>query len=150
MNTATLELARSAVASPHWRWLPGMRIAYANSDEKFRVCGEPAYVGGLYHAHGICEDWEAAPDGEIPDLTDPVTVEAVGILAREAWGADAIDVRCEIAPRMGGAGVWWTARTLRGQRIGSGSVRRVDVDVDPRAACYVAALLAAPAKEVER
>jgi hypothetical protein len=71
MSEATLELARAAVASPHWRWMPGMRIAYANSDEAFRVCGEPAYVDGLYHAHGIPEDWEAAPDDELARLRRP-------------------------------------------------------------------------------
>ena len=92
MNEATLELARAAVASPHWRWLPGMRIAYANSDETFRVCGEPAYVDGLYHAHGIPEDWEAAPDDELPDLTDPATLGCLLARVREACGIEGLSV----------------------------------------------------------
>lgn len=160
MNTATLERARAAVASHHWRWMPGMLVVSTNNyhrparvesldGDTYGLTVVPHADGPVFAAHheyGIAGEF---PRGSsVPDLDDPVTVEAVGILAREAWGADAIDVRTEIAPRMGGAGVWWTARTLRGYRIGSGSVRRVEVD--PRVACYVAALLAAPPPEVGR
>ena len=140
-----MDLARRAVASPHWRWMPGMRIVYAEFDEAFRVCDDPACSGdGLYHAHSIAEDWDAAPDGELPDLSDPATLGCVYDLACKALGADAIDVSVGVAPDMGGLPrVLWTARTYRGQRIASGSVLSRHV----REAAYVAALLAAPAPE---
>jgi hypothetical protein len=129
MNEATLELARAAVASPHWRWMPGMRIAYANSDEAFRVCGEPAYVDGLYHAHGIPEDWEAAPDDELPDFDDPATSGCLLALVREAWGAP------DFYPEL----------TNVGWRVFPDSAL-----YPTEAAALVAALLAAPPREVER
>jgi hypothetical protein len=136
MSEATLELARAAVASPHWRWMPGMAWAVHPGSALGDV-----YPNGGRHPVPEC----VVP---LPDLTDPVTVEAVGILAREAWDADAIDVRSDIAPRMDGWVAWWTARELHMHWLGSGTVRCVDVDV--RVACYVDALLAAPPREVSQ
>jgi hypothetical protein len=123
-----IDLARRAVASPHWWWLPGMRVVCAGSDKAFRVCSVQ----------------RCRPGGELPDLSDPVTVKAVGILACKAFGADAIDVSVGVAPDMSGLPrVLWTARSYRGQRIASGSTLSRHV----REAAYVAALLAAPAPE---
>jgi hypothetical protein len=130
MTNDMIDLARRAVASPRWRWLPGMRVVYAGSDKAFRVCTAR-------------RTW-CRPDGELPDLSDPVTVEAVGILACEALGADAINVSVGVAPDMSGLSrVMWSARTYRGQRIASGSTLSRHL----RQAAYVAALEAAPTPE---
>ena len=140
MNAATLERARAAVASPHWRWMPGMQDASGLRVEDEERNGEVwvSYCGGQY----------MQVEHMIPDLDDPVTVEAVGILAREAWGAAVIEMREDIAPWVDEAVVWWTVRTLRGVLLRSDDVRVGDVE--PRVAGYVAALLAAPPREVER
>jgi len=145
MNNEMIELARRAVASPHWRWMPGMRLVCPGSDEAFRVESEPAWNGGLYRAFGISEDWIAAPEDELPDLDDPATLGCLHDLACAALGADVIDIRADIAPDMSGQPrAWWTARELRGRRVASGRVESLTL----RAAGYVAALEAAA--EVEQ
>ena len=68
------DLARRAVAAPHWRWMPGMRAvgrrrmpaAWFRVEEYTRMVGE----------------WRDA----LPDLDDPATVGALLALVREAWG----------------------------------------------------------------
>ena len=137
MNEATLERARAAVASPHWRWMPGMQDASGLRVEDEERNGEVwvSYCGGQY----------MQVEHMIPDLDDPVTVEAVGILAREAWGADVVDVIVD--SRFAGH-VYWQARGLITGVRGSG--RRKIAGAPLRVACYVAALLAAPPREVDR
>jgi hypothetical protein len=59
-----IELARRAVASPHWRWMPGMLTDVGERVTDPAVC----YLGTL------------------PDLTDPATLGCVLALVRDAWG----------------------------------------------------------------
>jgi len=150
MNEATLGLARAAVASPHWRWLPGM-LATHSEHAPARVLSVQAdeYAPPMLEIAWAWRNGDGVhPRGWLPDLEDPATLGCLLALVREAWGADAIDVRIDIAPRMDGVRAWWTARDLRMRRLGSGTVQCVDVDV--RVACYVSALLSAPAQEVDQ
>lgn len=65
------ELARRAVKSPHWRWMPGMR--WRTDDDAGRLDDyQPEYMG--------------RPSDALPDLTDPATVGCLYALLREHWG----------------------------------------------------------------
>jgi len=142
MNNEMIELARRAVASPHWRWMPGMRLVCPGSDEAFRVESEPAWNGGLYRAFGISEDWIAAPEDELPDLTDPATLGWLLALVREAWGCE-VWVSLDPDPdpvngAMCGDEHWFVSRVgfgLSAQRIAHGT---------DAASALVAALESAP------
>lgn len=91
----TLPLARRAVASPPWRWVPGMldtdgrrvlRVAggvpcrwafvYAASEQLF---------GEEFDADDCREIWASL----LPDLSDPATLGCVMALIREEWGQPA-------------------------------------------------------------
>lgn len=78
MTVATLALARRAMASGGWHWLPGM--ADADGDRCERVAdGVPLFR--MPRHHGLVADADA-----VPGLGDPLTVQALLLLVREAWG----------------------------------------------------------------
>ena len=137
MDSEMTELARRAVASPHWRWMPGMLLVCPKSGACYRATnGVPAWDHGIYQAGGISEDWHAASDNVVPGLTDPATIGCLLALVREALGF----------------GVWLEPVALQGQPIrwcvyGIGVVWDSGAH-DTREAALVAALEAAP--EVER
>jgi len=82
------ELASRAVASPHWRWMPGMltleeivppaitlgwdaaRVLHADEGDAVRVC---TVLGKARDIH----------DTALPDLTDPATLGCLLALVRE-------------------------------------------------------------------
>ena len=130
------DLARRAVASPHWRWIPGMLAIHPNWRE-YRV----SHVG-LTGMHGACR--YASPMGGVeravvalplptssdvlPDLTDPATVGCLLALVREAY-----DDRDAFVGRYAG---YWTFETL--------DPMAPRVTAPTEAHCLVAALEAAP------
>jgi hypothetical protein len=68
-------LAKRLVACKGWRWMPGM-----------------CWASPVYGTEGRIEDDDEAETfnsflvGYLPDLSDPLTVQAVLLLVREAWG----------------------------------------------------------------
>ena len=92
------DLAKRAVASPHWRWMPGMlgitakaglwRVERADLTALSGAGAGPASI----HEVGV---W-------LPDLTDPCTLGGLLALVREAWGG------CDTYLYPGsGEGDWW-------------------------------------------
>ena len=81
----SLDLAKRAVASPHWKWLPGM----AGQD----ALGVPFRVALAHHSGGAMvvagmAFMPAYPDAlarMVPDLSDPATLGCLLALVREAW-----------------------------------------------------------------
>lgn len=78
MNSELLEkyeeLSRRAVASKHWRWMPGM-LAIMPEDRD-----------GIARPERVSDDeWLPAMDS-FPDLLDPATLGCLLVLVRAAWG----------------------------------------------------------------
>jgi hypothetical protein len=85
-------LARRAVACPGWRRMSGMLTDVGERVTDPTVC----YLGTL------------------PDLTDPLTVQAVLLLVREAWMCPQVSVRYEM-------GRVWRVRHQDGALLGEGA-----------------------------
>lgn len=108
------DLARRAMASKHWRWLPGMLAA----DTGLRL-------------DEMTDDWEA----EVPDLDDPATLGCLLALVREAWD----DRYVYLEPADSGGPVGWLV--MMGWIPETATVCS---DGSTEAAALVAALEAAP------
>jgi hypothetical protein len=158
----SIELARRAVASKHWRWLPGMRYC-----EPYRVPAwseEPRFLRMVDGHEDPPADAEARTQAQysgcVPDLTDAATLGCLLQLVREAWGCDEWR-RVTIEP----AGAGWCVVVRNGRhRPPSRSTPGWDLDrhAHPRyrdvssplgsneftseSEALVAALLAAPAQ----
>lgn len=81
MTPDLLDLARTVVASPHWRWCIGM------SDHRGWLVIAVLPNGQIDAVYDPCsgESREPYPD-PLPDLTDPATQGWIAALVREAWG----------------------------------------------------------------
>jgi len=73
-------LARRAVASPDWRWMPGMLALHFPGMAR-RVARIDGHVAALLY----CGD-------AVPDLTDAATLGCLLALVREAWGEPTLHV----------------------------------------------------------
>lgn len=148
MNEATLELARAAVASPHWRWMPGMLVVSTNNyhrpariesldGDTYGLTVVPHANGPVFAAHheyGIAGEF---PRGSsVPDFDDPATRGCLLALVREKIPALAV-----YPPSVLDENEEWSLEDRDGA---------FQCDAPTEAAALVAALLAAPAKEVER
>ena len=128
------------VASPWWRWMPGMlatgpgwfgeaRLVEVDSDGDPCLWTYRGYVRGPAAANRAADTspWDS-PEAR-PDPTDPATLGCLLALAREAWGDPELFVRREI-----GGPNWVTIRPGHAQPF----------RCDTEAAALIAAILAAP------
>jgi hypothetical protein len=131
------DLARRAVAAPHWRWMPGM-VALDSTGEEHpgRVIDDRKSL--VYEdADGAIHEGVVSRS-DLPDLSDPATVGALLALVREAWephrGSD------YIASTMHTGSGWGV-----GARYGSEGLAAIVLPTyETEAAALVAALEAAP------
>jgi hypothetical protein len=106
MTPEQTQIARALVASPHFRWMPGVLATSSNNYHRpariesldgdthdFGLTVIPDVDGPVFAAH---HEWGVAgtfPRGcSLPDLTDPATVGCLHALACERWGVVAIEV----------------------------------------------------------
>ena len=75
----------SLVASPHWRWMVGMR-----DQNGYVFVGHSGDIG-WWALGGDCIDTEWTD--ERPDLSNPATIGCLLTLVREAWGDPTICVQ---------------------------------------------------------
>ncbi len=76
------ENVEALVASPHWRWMPGMRYW---SEHRFGWERIPER-----HKQASFMEWVLPPSR--PDLDDPATLGCLLALVREAWGGEPVSV----------------------------------------------------------
>ena len=75
-------LAKRAVACPGWRWMPGMLARFLDDEPLLN----PARLVAEGEGDGLLDPDDAA----IPDLSDPLTVQALLLLVREAWATETV------------------------------------------------------------
>jgi len=131
------------VASPHFRWLPGMRT------KGHSVCvgldydsGRPLFVsmcGNYSDGRKLTTHYLAAGFG-VPDFDHEGTRGCLLSLVREAWG----DPKSYVVPMTDGSGRWKVIVRLRGRETREGITGGTEAEA------LTAALLAAPPRtEVE-
>lgn len=111
------ELATLAMASEHWRWLPGARRAHPEQGWawRFHPCGWMAE--DVYSERAKDTNAAFAFDEALPDLQDDATKGCVLALLREAWDDECICL--EAKARSNGGHVWklspgrWNTSSLR-------------------------------------
>jgi len=104
-----LELGRRAVATPHWRWMPGMVATFIDTDpDPPTVTSKRVWI---VERHPIDRIWlvhAARPvvaSAHIPDLCDPTTCGCLLGLVREAWGEPSLSL-CAVDESVPLSWVW--------------------------------------------
>lgn len=88
-----IALAQRLVASKGWRWLPGMmahhpnwrtgRVSHVGLTAVRVACRYPSPMGGTKWSVPLLPITDL-----LPDLSDPLTVQALLLLVREAWATE--------------------------------------------------------------
>ena len=145
MTPAQLDTARALVASPHWRWLPGMRaVAWGSmlarcvtlwgnpwmaEEEEAALCTASHCGASVSRAAALVAIAEAP---FAPDLTDPTTTGCLAHLACAAHGHILYAVHDD--------GIWYVV--YQNPDI---PTRSIQVAYDPcLGSAWAAAILAAP------
>lgn len=138
-----IDLGKRAVASPHWRWMPGMlvldRSTAACKGYRIHLCNWTVWVANHLNAEGA--RYAEIPADWVPSLRDPCTVGGLVALVREAWGEcpenqHAVSVEPFHIVSMGAKGWIITPQEFVGV-----------ISAPTEAEALVAALEAAPSKE---
>lgn len=141
------ELAKRAVASKGWRWMPGMQCIWPNGNEwragQVTAATDDAGcpIGGNYPCNGWGDEYPDRTTG-LPDIDDPATLGCLMALVREAWGdGEALGIAAHAMPQIDRDGlvvkwhVWIDKNFMDSRVVGCGATE---------AEALVAALDAAP------
>lgn len=79
-------LARRAIASRHWQWLPGCLLTYGDHINPDAPRKQYRVIGGDLSAHVLSGD-------PLPVLDDAATMGCLLALARKAWGDPGLHAR---------------------------------------------------------
>lgn len=131
------------VASPWWRWMPGMTASGRNRNGSKHSGVVTEVINGHPNVVTAAGDDVLLVDAA-PDVSAPSTTGCLLALAREAWGEPTLHVAM-VYERFRGA--IWTVATKHGMKIVDGN-RRITADTE--AAALIAAILAAPPPGVDR
>ena len=126
------ELARRAVASKHWRWMPGM-----NTIGDIRVLYQADDDSGEYDLY--CDGGYLSSKYVLPDFTDDATIGCLQRLVCYAWNDRGISCVCAGYRD----GVYWY-RVVEGHHHGMKFKTMSQKEYQNRAEALVAALEAAP------
>jgi hypothetical protein len=127
LDPFSLSLGKRALASPFWKWMPGMLVAgdterwpcrVVEEVQEFKMCAVAMGIAGRGHfdREALEED-----DQEVPDLNDPATFGCLVHLVEKAWNSPFLYLAVE----------WNTLRNLPvayhtmvgDRRVGSGRTK---------------------------
>lgn len=103
MTPEQISLAKRAIASKWWKWLPGMLVTGEDWSEVYRIVGGQEIAVETDSAWHCYAGWSNIPFSEyekseaLPDFSDPATLGCLLFLVRQAYKAPWIDVVCESA-----------------------------------------------------
>ena len=86
-----LDLAKRAVATKHFRWMPGMRMMHPKMGPARVLCVTSQGVW-VAKEESLASGFRVDEDGCLPDLNDPATLGCFFEMAREAWNDETVGI----------------------------------------------------------